>query len=523
MATPDATSGRAPAPSYGAPTVLQVIPTLEAGGAEQTTLDIASALVAAGGRALVASEGGRLEGALAAAGAKLIRLPVASKHPYTVLANALRLSQILDAYGVDIVHARSRAPAWSAYLAARATGRPFVTTYHGTYNARTALKRFYNSVMARGDRVIANSAFIAGRVEAAYPWAAPRLLAIPRGTDMRRFDPEAVDESRVAAVRRSWGLAERAHFDDPAIVLLPGRLTRWKGQLVLVEALARLREHGLDDFLCILAGDVQKQSDFLPELEALIARHDLKERVRLVGHCGDMPAAYLASDIVVSASIEPEAFGRVAVEAEAMGRPVIATDHGGTRETVVPYGEDYATGWRVEPDNADALATALSAALALGPDARLAMGVLGRLHVRETFALETMCRRTIDIYRDLAARRRAASGAAGPARARILVVDVAARGWSELEPSLAGIRAAHPTGEITLLTAPERVRRAWTSGLFDAVWGDGAPVGAAATLRLLARARRHRFARAYDLTMSPESRALVPMLAPRRNVEGRPA
>ncbi|NWG47276.1 MAG: glycosyltransferase family 4 protein [Alphaproteobacteria bacterium] len=507
------------------PTVLQIIPALNAGGAEQTTLDIARAVVADGGRALVASEGGRLEDRLVETGARLVRLPVASKHPYTVLANAVRLAHLIEAENVDIVHARSRAPAWSGLLAARMTGRPFVTTYHGTYRAGSALKRWFNSVMVRGDSVIANSRFIATRIAATYPRARGRIVTIPRGTDMTVFDPEAVAPGRVTAVRESWGLPPERGLSDPAIVLLPGRITRWKGQAVLAEAVARLNALGLrggadGEFICILAGDAQKNTDYERELRGLIEGLGVGDQIRIVGHCADMPAAYLAADLVLSTSIEPEAFGRVAVEAQAMGRPVIATDHGGSRETVVPHGEDYATGWRIAPDDPDALARALSAALALGPDGRLAMGVLGQLHVRERFALETMCRDTIAIYHALAHARGTRRALAVPgARERVLLVDVG-EGGAGLARRAAAIRAAHPESELTVLTSPDRAASAWATAGIDSVWQDGTPGSALGALRLLGRARRHPFHEVYDLTGTRESRGLVQFLGePRARLE----
>jgi glycosyltransferase involved in cell wall biosynthesis len=224
-------------PEPETPAVLQIVPSLDTGGAERTTIDIARALTAEGWRALIASQGGRLEPALLAAGAELIRLPVASKDPAVVFANIGRLAKIIRIRNVSLVHARSRAPAWSTFFAARRTGVPFVTTYHGIYPARSGLKRLYNSIMARGDAVIANSEWTADHIRKSYPEAASRIAVIPRGINLQAFDPASVSAERVSEVRKQWQIA-----DDKRVILLPGRLTKWKGQLVLIAALERLKK-----------------------------------------------------------------------------------------------------------------------------------------------------------------------------------------------------------------------------------------------------------------------------------------
>jgi glycosyltransferase involved in cell wall biosynthesis len=376
-------------------TVLQIIPALDTGGAERTTIDVAGAIIAGGGRALVVSEGGRLESELSQTGAELIRLPVASKNPLTMLRNAGRLKKIIRERKVSVIHARSRAPAWSARLAARAMRIPFLTTYHGAYRAGGPLKKFYNSIMASGDLVIANSQYTADQIAAAYKTKPEKLVVIPRGTDFSAFDPERVAPERVTAVKTAWGLG--AH--DGAIVLLPGRLTRWKGQLVLVAAFRLLKEEGrLGSAAAVLAGDDQGRTEYRAEIDQAIAAAGLKDRVRIVGHVEDMPAAYAAATLVVSASIEPEAFGRIAVEAAAMSVPVIASDHGGARETVVIEPDNARTGWRVPPGDPAALAAALASALALAPAELTAIGIAGAAFVRRRFSVQAMCRATIETY-----------------------------------------------------------------------------------------------------------------------------
>lgn len=507
-------------------TVLQVIPDLETGGAERTTVDIAHAITRAGGRAIVASRGGRLEPELRAAGGELIKIPAQTKNPYGILANVIRLLHIIDHFEVDIVHARSRAPAWSAMIAARLSGRPFVTTYHGTYNARLPVKRFYNSIMARGDLVIANSHFIARHVHDTYGLPEPNIVTIPRGTDMSAFDPDKVDHQRVKAMRERWGLSVSQSADERTVVLLPGRLTRWKGQQVLIKAAAIMKDRGRgDDAVYILAGDDQGREAYSNELARLADSHGLAGRVRIVGHTADMPAAYLAADIVVAPSIEAEAFGRVAVEAQAMGRPVIAADHGGARETIVttaddPGAEGLATGWRVPPGDANALADALIEAIDQGIGGRAAMGALGQAHVRETYSLDEMCKRTLSVYRRLAgsaAKRRivATRGLTGPEH--ILVIKLGALGdFVQALGPMKAIRAHHPTAHITLLTTAPFAPLAWASGLFDAVWTDGRERPLSRQLKMIKRLRAGEFERVYDLQTSDRSSALYFLMGPHR-------
>jgi glycosyltransferase involved in cell wall biosynthesis len=381
-----------------APAILQIVPSLDIGGAERTTIDIARALTASGMRALVASEGGRLEGELKAAGAELIRMPVASKSPLALWRNAATIAGLIRAQNIQIVHARSRAPAWSALIAARRTGIGFVTTYHGIYNARGRLKRWYNSVMARGDAVIANSEWTGQHILSTYDFRPKHLTVIPRGLDLTRFDPQAVAPGRIQALRDSWGVQE-----GERLVLLPGRLTRWKGQRVFLRALARLKDEGrMPPYLsAVLAGDSQGREAYVRELQSMIVDSGLRELVTIAGHVSDMPAAYLAADIVVSSSTDPEAFGRVAPEAAAMGRVVIATDHGGARETVLAG----ASGLLVTPNSESAMADALSHLLALRPTELTAMGARGRAHIAANYTVERMCAATLDLYRMLIEER----------------------------------------------------------------------------------------------------------------------
>ncbi|WP_241962670.1 glycosyltransferase family 4 protein [Phenylobacterium parvum] len=379
-------------------TLLQVVPELETGGAEQTTIDVARAVVAAGGRALVASRGGRMETALAAAGGELVRLPMQSKNPLVMLKTAGALRRVIRKQGVSLVHVRSRAPAFPALWAARAEGLPTVATYHGIYLAKGRLKRWYNAVMTRVDRVIANSDYTRAHVLAEHGIAPDKVVAIPRGVDLTRFDPARIAPERIAALRQAWGLADA--FDGPLVFLLAGRLTPIKGHETIIAATARLKGEGRD-LRVIFAGDDQGRTAFRQSLEAAVRAADLEGVVRLVGHCDDMPAAFLAADVALLPTLVPESFGRAAVEPQVMGRPVIASDHGGTTETVLPG----STGWRAPPGDTAAWASAMAGAIDLGREGLETLGAAARERATRLYSNDAMCAATLAVYEQLVSSR----------------------------------------------------------------------------------------------------------------------
>lgn len=371
-------------------TVMQVIPNLGAGGAEQTTVDITAALVAAGHRAIIVSNGGPRVFEIERAGGLHIQMPVHSKNPLTMWLNAQRIRRLVRKYNVDIVHARSRAPAWSCYWACETSRARFVTTCHAPFNINgSELKRKYNSSICKGDLVIANSEFVANYLVDQYGLSPQKIRLIPRGIPLDKITPSRVNADQMFRMSQSWRLPEVAK-----IILLPGRLTRWKGQLVMIEAMSFLEDK---DAFCVLVGDDQGRVEYRMELEDLIYAHGLEFRVRLVGHCDDMATAYMLADVVVSASTEPEGFGRVAVEAQAMGRPVIATDIGGSRETVI-HGE---TGWLVKPENPKMLAKAIDFALKLKERDKNTVAQAAMAHVQAHFSKEQMCYATLLVYHEL--------------------------------------------------------------------------------------------------------------------------
>ncbi|MCB1562499.1 MAG: glycosyltransferase family 4 protein [Alphaproteobacteria bacterium] len=371
------------------PVIMQVIPELGPGGAEQGCIDIAAELVAGGAQAIIVSNGGSRVSELARIGAVHIDLPVHSKNPVVMWKNIGKLRRLIERYNVNIVHARSRAPAWSAWQACKKTQARFMTTCHAPYNISGEAKRRYNGAIAYGERVIAISHYVADYLRKNYKLDDSKIRLIHRGIPLEKFHPTAVTPERLITLSGEWRIPDGAN-----IIMLPGRLTRWKGHHVLIEAMARL---GRNDLFCVIIGSDQGRSEYRKELEALIQEKNLGGRVRIVDHCRDMPAAYMLATVVVSASTDPEGFGRVPVEAQAMGRPIIATDHGGAQETIL-RGQ---TGWLVPPGDSAALARAIEDALSLTPQQRVMLATRAMAHVAEHFTKEQMADKTLDVYAEL--------------------------------------------------------------------------------------------------------------------------
>ncbi|MCT4655486.1 MAG: glycosyltransferase family 4 protein [Cohaesibacter sp.] len=381
-----------------APTILQVLPWLDSGGVERGTVDIAQSLISAGGRALVAAESGRLTTQLEEMGGKLLPFEGRTKNPFKILFSNVRvIEQMIRKQGVDLVHARSRAPAWSAYLAARRAGVPFVTTYHGAYSQKGRIKAFYNSVMAKGDVVIANSRYTQDLVAGRNPDARERLTVVYRGIDMKAFDPQRIVPERKQALLAQWGV------DDRPLLLLPSRLTRWKGQSFILPIMGALKQQGLS-FQLVLIGDDQGRESYVAELDGLIAQHDLASCVKRVGHCSDMPAAYSVADLTIVPSQDAETFGRSAAESLAMGVPVLVGDLGAQPEvTACPDGVGEA-GWigKVIPHGNGAGWQATIAQMLAKPAAETeAMKPIARARVENCFSLSSMGQQTLAIYDQL--------------------------------------------------------------------------------------------------------------------------
>jgi glycosyltransferase involved in cell wall biosynthesis len=372
--------------------ILQVLPSLDSGGVERGTIEMVQAIVGAGGTALVASAGGRMVTQVERAGGRHFALSLMTKDPVNILLNAGRLARLVRAERVDLVHARSRAPAWSAWLAARRVGLPFVTTWHGVYGAGLPGKRFYNGIMARGDRVIAISRFVAARLEAEYGVDPARIRTIPRGVDPAVFDPEAVGGDRVHRLAQAWRLPAGGR-----VIMLPARLTRWKGGEILLRAVAALPPPIGAQCFVVLVGDQQGRASYVRHLTSLAEHLGVASRLRLAGHCDDMPAALMLADVAVSASLQPEPFGRSIIEAQAMGRPVVGFDHGGAAETI----EHGVTGWRVPPGDAVCLSAAILAALGMDEWARECLAAQARASVLGNYTTRLLQNATLATYREL--------------------------------------------------------------------------------------------------------------------------
>lgn len=381
--------------------ILQVVPTLDNGGAETTTCEVAAAIIAAGGTALVASEGGLLVETLERIGAKVIVLPVASKNPFTLWRNRRRLAQVIAAYRVDVIHARSRAPAWSSFLAARRAHIPYMATYHGLVHAGPRLKVLYNSVLTRGAAVIANSSYTAGLISAVHHTPAARIRVVPRGCDVDGLadaaSARASRSDKVLAKRAAWGFGA-----DDFVLMCPARITEIKGQDVLIKAFAAMR--GAPDgraMKLVFVGGAQGKEAYLDTLHALAAAQGVRADICFAGLEQDMVTAYAAADAAIVPSTRAEPFGRTVIEAQAACLPVIASDAGGFRETVMTGDLQQASGWLVAPGEVADLANILDELVALPAAARIKLGENGRQNVTQHFTEAALCARTLSVYQDV--------------------------------------------------------------------------------------------------------------------------
>jgi glycosyltransferase involved in cell wall biosynthesis len=370
------------------PRVLQIVPALDMGGVERGTIDLAIFLKKKGASPVVASCGGRLVSVLRKNEIIHEYLPLDSKNPFIIWINSIKLANLIRKHQINIVHVRSRAPAWSAYIAAKKTHTSLVTTFHGVYSFQGKLKKFYNSVMTKGLKVIAVSKFMARHIEKEYGLNPKKISTISRGVDFNIFDPNRVTELRIEGLMTQLQLP-----DDKFIILLPGRLTRLKGHAVLLEALSRLQRK---DWICLFVG-VEKNKAYVQELEEQAAQYGFRDRLHIVGECKDMPALYKLASLVICPSSQPESFGRTAAEASAMGSIVIASNHGGFQEII----EDGKTGWLFPSEDSRSLAIHIENALNLSSEERKSMGNAGIENVRHQFDNETMFKKTLKVYHDI--------------------------------------------------------------------------------------------------------------------------
>ena len=374
--------------------VLQVIPKLGYGGAETGCFDIAHYLPENNCKSFIVTSGGELLKFVDKKKVKVIRLPVHSKNPLLILLNSIALIGIILFNNISIVHARSRAPAWSCLLATKLTGRKFVTTFHGTYNFKNNFKKIYNSIMTRSDLIIAGSNFIFSHIKQNYSKyldAKKKLLVIFRGINVDYFDPSTKLDIDEIKLLKKWQIEK-----DKKIILLPGRLTEWKGQEVFLDAINLVNiELGYEAFYAVILGSDQGRDLYKKKLIRLTEQHRMTNQIKFIDHCKDMALAYKVADIVVSASIEPEAFGRVAVEAQSMEKPIIASNIGGSNETVV----DEKTGFLFESNNAKSLSQKILKTLFLDEVLLKSMGKEGRKNIIKKFNVEKMCFSTYSEYK----------------------------------------------------------------------------------------------------------------------------
>ncbi|MDC2996174.1 glycosyltransferase family 4 protein [Candidatus Pelagibacter sp.] len=376
--------------------VLQVIPKLGYGGAETGCYDLAHYLHEQDCKSYIATSGGELLKYVDKKKVKIIKLPVNSKNPLIMLLNSICLTFIILFLNINIVHARSRSPAWSCLIATKITFRKLVTTFHGTYNFSSNIKKFYNSVMVKSDLLIAGSNFIFSHINNNYlKYLNPKkkFLVIFRGINTEYFDPDNLNKNSVSKLKTLWQIEENSK-----VILLPGRLTSWKGQELFIEAINKFKKLNSDlDFTAIILGSDQGRTVYKKKLERLVEQYDLTNNFRFIEKCEYMPAAYMLSDIIVSSSIEPEAFGRVSVEAQSMRKPIIASNIGGSNETII----DNKSGILFESGNADSLSKKIDEVINLDTLTLELMGKEGRKNVINRFNIEKMCLNTYSEYKKL--------------------------------------------------------------------------------------------------------------------------
>ena len=376
--------------------VLQVIPRLGYGGAETGCYDLAHFLHEQNSKSMIVTSGGELLRYVKKNKVKIIRLPVHSKNPILMFVNALILSIIILIYNIDIVHARSRAPAWSCFFSCFITRRKFVTTFHGTYNFSNSLKKFYNSVMVRSKLIIAGSNFIFNHINENYEKflkSNNKLMVIFRGINLEYYNKKNVSENKVTKLMSAWKIDS-----DKKTILLPGRLTYWKGQDLFIEAInVLIEDYNKSNFQAIILGSDQGRNVYSKKLFGLVQRYQLNKKIKFINSCNEMPTAYSLSDIIVSSSIEPEAFGRIAVEAQAMEKPIVASDIGGAKETVV----NGKSGFLYKSKDPRELAKVLNNVIELDKEALYSIGKEGRRNVTKRFDVEQMCKTTFTEYKKL--------------------------------------------------------------------------------------------------------------------------
>ena len=375
--------------------ILQIIPNMEIGGAERTVLEITSFLKDAEFSSLVLTSGGKLIGELEKENIEVIKLKIDKKNPYSIIKNFFLFIKIFREKKIDLVHVRSRAPAWSAIFAAKKIGIPVLTTWHGHVSNSSFIKKIYNSIMLKGDAVIANSAYTAERISKIYNIDLNKIDIISRGVNVESFEGSKFSNTEISNMRKMWSVD-----DNKIIILFPARLTRWKGHLVTIEAINLLKkEKFFDHVIFLFAGEKAGAENYIKKLNSIITKFKLQENIKLVERIENMPLAYLASDIVLSPSIEPEPFGRIPIEAQAAGKTIIASDHGAVKDTI-KNGNNF-TGFKVKPNDPQALSIAIKQSITMDKKDLTKMHERAISNVKNNFSLENMCKKTLEVYKRL--------------------------------------------------------------------------------------------------------------------------
>lgn len=375
--------------------ILQIIPNMEIGGAERTVLEITSFLKDTEFSSLVLTSGGKLIGELEKENIEVIKLKIDKKNPYSIIKNFFLFIKIFREKKIDLVHVRSRAPAWSAIFAAKKIGIPVLTTWHGHVSNSSFIKKIYNSIMLKGDAVIANSSYTAERISKIYNIDLNKIDIISRGVNVESFEGSKFSNTEISNMRKMWSVD-----DNKIIILFPARLTRWKGHLVTIEAINLLKkEKFFDHVIFLFAGEKAGAENYIKKLNSIITKFKLQENIKLVERIENMPLAYHASDIVLSPSIEPEPFGRIPIEAQAAGKTIIASDHGAVKDTI-KNGNNF-TGFKVKPNDPQALSIAIKQSITMDKKDLTKMHERAISNVKNNFSLENMCKKTLEVYKRL--------------------------------------------------------------------------------------------------------------------------
>ena len=375
--------------------ILQIIPNMEIGGAERTVLEITSFLKDKEFSSLVLTSGGKLIGELEKENIEVIKLKIDKKNPYSIIKNFFLFIKIFREKKIDLVHVRSRAPAWSAIFAAKKIGIPVLTTWHGHVSNSSFIKKIYNSIMLKGDAVIANSAYTAERISKIYNIDLNKIDIISRGVNVESFEGSKFSNTEISNMKKIWSVD-----DNKIIILFPARLTRWKGHLVTIEAINLLKkEKFFDQVIFLFAGEKAGAENYIKKLNSIITKFKLQENIKLVERIENMPLAYHASDVVLSPSIEPEPFGRIPIEAQAAGKTIIASDHGAVKDTI-KNGNNF-TGFKVKPNDPQALSIAIKQSIIMDKKDLTKMHERAISNVKNNFSLENMCKKTLEVYKRL--------------------------------------------------------------------------------------------------------------------------